>query len=343
MQTEQALAVAEAQERLAQEYRHKAERLSAQMTLRSGISHSEEGDGGRGILWMTRSLEVCPGSAPDLEHSIRTAIGATAPSLLELESLFSYPSPTNIVVFSPDGKSLLFGGKQPCLIDVATGAPRAGVTISAHGVSGAAFSPDGKRFATAAQKGLISIAHAATGEDLGAAVSQGGTVKSVVFSPDGTSLLVAAQFEGSLRRYDVATGRAGGPEFLCKDNLYSAAYGPDGRYVVTAAIEKNARIWDAATGRSVGSPLVHPGVVFAASFSPDGKFIVTGCIDGGVRLWEFPSGKLIMPVLHHKGPVRRRVLQPGRPAHAYNLGRWNGPGVGCRNSRARRAAPDASL
>jgi eukaryotic-like serine/threonine-protein kinase len=315
-QTEKALALAEEQERLAQDYRHKAERLSAQMTLRSGIAHGEEGNGGRGILWMTRSLEVCPGSAPDLERSIRTAIGATARSLLSLEALFSYPSPTNIVVFSPDGKSLLFGGKQPCLIDVSTGGPRAGVTISAHGVSGAAFSPDGRRFATAAQKGLISIADAATGEVLGAAVSQGGTVKSVVFSPDGRSLLVAAQFEGSLRCYDVETRQATSPAFLCRDNLYSAAYSPDGRYVITAAIEKNARLWDAQTGKPVGSPLVHPGVVFAASFSPDGQFVVTGCIDGGVRIWEFPSGKLITPVLHHKGPVRsacfnydgRRVL-----------------------------------
>ena len=55
----------------------------------------------------------------------------------------------------------------------------------------------------------------------------------------------------------------------------SAAFSPDGRFVVTASLDGTARFWEAATGKAIGEPLRHESAVLSAAFSPDGRFVVT--------------------------------------------------------------------
>ena len=303
-----ALNTAEEQKRLAEKYRGEAERLSAQMTFNNGVDLCDAGDAGRGILWMARGLAVCPDSAPELRRSIRTAMPSAAATLHTLEAVFPYPDQNVVTAFSPDGKTLLFGGKGGCLVDVQTGRRRGVPLVTDVAMSGGAFRSDGKLFVTSDMGGAIRFADASTGEAVGSAVHHGGVVKSVAFSPDGKTVVVAAQFGVSLQCYDVDSRRPVGPTFECKDNLYAATYSPNGKIVATAAKENNASLWDAATGRRLGQPLLHPGVVFSESFSPDGKTLVTGCLDGGVRLWDVASGKPVGPVLRHKGTVHSAVF-----------------------------------
>jgi WD40 repeat protein len=292
----------------ADDYRQEAERLSALLLLKNGTNLCEDGDAGRGMLWMARSLSTCPPSAHALERSIRTALPEAASSLHTLEAMYNYPSPTTAVAFSPDGKTLLFGGKNPILLDTGTGLPRPGREISDRNVSAAAFSADGKRLAIGTMAGIVRIADPTTGVNLATPITQKGTLKTVAFRPDGKVLLVAGQFGVSLRVYDANSLQMVQPEFACKDNLFGAAYSPDGKLVATAAKENNASLWDASTGRLVGKPLPHPGVVFAVAFSPDGKTLATGCLDSGIRLWDIETGRTIGPVMHHKAPVRSVVF-----------------------------------
>ena len=41
----------------------------------------------------------------------------------------------------------------------------------------------------------------------------------------------------------------------------SAAFSPDGRFVVTASVDRTARVWEAATGKAIGEPLRHEKAV----------------------------------------------------------------------------------
>ncbi len=67
--------------------------------------------------------------------------------------------------------------------------------------------------------------------------------------------------------------------------LWSAAFSPDGRRIVTGSLDLSARVWEATTGQELLSLRGHQAEVYAAAFSPDGQQIVTGSADGTVRVW----------------------------------------------------------
>ena len=87
--------------------------------------------------------------------------------------------------------------------------------------------------------------------------------------------------------------------------MWSAAFSPDGRRIVTASDDKTARIWDAANGQPIGEPLRgHDGAVMSAAFSPDGKRIVTASADKTARVWDAATGQPIgEPLRGHQGAV----------------------------------------
>src|SRR5262249_29989856 len=143
----------------------------------------------------------------DLQRAIRTALASAAAKLHSLEDVYSLRYDTLVTVFSPDGKTLLAGGKDVYLFDVTSKRSRLILKDAPSNVSWGAFSPDGRRFAICTNGSVIHVAETATGLDIGAPLEHKGTVKTVAFSPDGKSLLVAARFGVPLQCYDVETGQ----------------------------------------------------------------------------------------------------------------------------------------
>jgi WD40 repeat protein len=68
--------------------------------------------------------------------------------------------------------------------------------------------------------------------------------------------------------------------------VWSAAFSPDGRRIVTASLDKTARIWDASSGQEIHVLRGHEDSVSSAAFSPDGTRIVTASLDNTVRVWD---------------------------------------------------------
>ena len=80
-----------------------------------------------------------------------------------------------------------------------------------------------------------------------------------------------------------------GPE----STVFSVAFSPDGKTVVSGSADTTVRIWDVGTGDNTQVLKGHTGAVYSVAFSPDGKTVVSGSQDGTIRTWDVELGLLL--------------------------------------------------
>jgi WD40 repeat protein len=108
-------------------------------------------------------------------------------------------------------------------------------------VWGVAFSPDGKRLATASLDGTGKVWDATSGEGLLTLNGHTNTVCRITFSPDGKRLATAS-WDRTARVWDASSGE----ELLTLSHtreVQSIAFSPDGRRLATASADRAVRVY----------------------------------------------------------------------------------------------------
>ena len=90
----------------------------------------------------------------------------------------------------------------------------------------------------------------------------------------------------------------------------SAAFSPDGKWIVTASYDATAKVWDSATGVERFVLSGHEGWIRSVLFNPDGTRVLTVSEDGTARAWDASTGEPVAELRGHTGPITHAAYHP---------------------------------
>jgi WD40 repeat protein len=87
------------------------------------------------------------------------------------------------------------------------------------------------------------------------------------------------------------------------DRVWSVAFSPDGKHIVSGSWDRTVKVWDAQTGQQALSLEGHTNAVLSVCFSPDGKRLVSGSGDWTLKVWDAQTGQQVLELKGHTGLI----------------------------------------
>jgi WD40 repeat protein len=173
------------------------------------------------------------------------------------------------------------------------------------------LAPDGIMLAEITNESCIWLWDLTSGKPLGDLQQPEmgrGRIASVVFSPDGKTLL-GVGFGSRICEWDVQTRKLR-LEFGPRGLNWGVVFSPDGK-TIASSNENSITLWDFATKKQLWSvPNLFTNSGTSLAFSRDCMSLVTGRFNGAIRVLETASGKEKFNLKGHDGPVLSVAASP---------------------------------
>jgi hypothetical protein len=289
----------------AEQAKKDAQRESALLALERGRHLAEQDEGGRGLLWLARSLELATEAEdPELPRVIRTNLAAVSRRLHTLRQVLPARFPDARCLLTPDSKNVWvssWGKNEVRLWDVATGHPCLELPVDQAAGRALALSPDGRILFTGGGR-QSRLWDTTTNRPRDPPLQHPSDVRCAAFRPDG-QLLATGHNDGVVRLWDVATGR---PRAVLRGHTHEVlgvAFSPDGKTLASGGYGSTIRLWDAATEQPLGKPIPHGAQAFALTWCPDNQTLLVGNAMGTAQFWDVAIGQWRGQPLAHRSTI----------------------------------------
>jgi len=131
--------------------------------------------------------------------------------------------------------------------------------------------------------------------------------RQMLFSPDGTRLLVCEQHSAQL--FSASTLRPLGEPQRFSTGIDAVEFSPDGHSIAFAR-DSAVAIWEVASRKLIHLPLQPESGLLCVHFSPDSRLLAVGSADGSVRVFEVVTGAPQAAPLRHAGSVTALDFSP---------------------------------
>ena len=224
--------------------------------------------------------------------------------------------------------------KRPVVVNVTDGKPdrsapeelprgfRLRHLLSGHRkvITRLSWAPDGIRFASAGQDGVIRIWDTESGklkQELVVLRSQLrkpnwlldlrdpsaiGIAWTPAWSPDGQTI-ACGYGDTAIRVWDTATGRTLKTLDGHQDKVNNVAWSPDGNTLASSADDSTVRLWDVRREKCLATLIGHRDGINNIAWHPEGRILASASLDGTIRLWDAESYESIRTLSGHEDIV----------------------------------------
>jgi len=225
------------------------------------------------------------------------------------------------VVFSPNGLLLALSSKENDIKIINSQTGNISKVLKGHSseINKMSFSPDGTILISASGEkydlydsesdNSIRVWDTVTGRQVRIILGHLSSVKTVDFSPDGTTI-ASGSLDTTIRIWDVNTGIQ---KYLLQKHdgvINSVSFSPDGKFLASGSDDNTIHIWDISKGKLLNTLRGHYGSVNSVDFSDDGLFLVSGSSDMTIRVWDVNSWEEVIIIKGNKASINSINISP---------------------------------